>query len=74
VAIRGNAIVLALQAWPERSANMIAEQIGCNRRYVDQVKEQVGSTTNLPDRVTGKDGKSYPASRSPKLLPMRIGC
>ncbi len=64
-----HAIVLAISTWPERSGRQIAEQIGCEHRYVDQVKAKVGSTTHLPDRVTGKDGKSYPASRATKAKP-----
>lgn len=59
-----HAVLLALRQWPERSASQLAEQVGCNRRYVDQLKAEVGSTTNLPDRVTGKDGKRYPAKRT----------
>jgi hypothetical protein len=57
-----HAIQLALKVWPERSVSQIAEQIGVNRRYADEVRKQVGATTNLPSRVTGRDGKSYPAS------------
>ena len=41
----------------------MAEQIGCSDRYVLDIKKQVRTTSDLPDRVTGKDGKSYPASR-----------
>lgn len=58
-----HAIVLALQTWPDRSATMIAEQIGCSQQHVQHVKAGVTSACNLPSRVTGKDGKSYPASR-----------
>lgn len=58
-----HAIVLALKAFPDKSQTIIAEQIGVNQHYVGEVKKQVSATTNLPDRVTGKDGKSYPAAR-----------
>lgn len=58
-----HAIVLALQTWPERSARELSKQIGCNQDYVSDVRRQVTDTLHLPDRVTGKDGKSYPASR-----------
>jgi hypothetical protein len=45
--------------------NQIAEQVGCSRKYVQDVKgAQEATTSHLPTRVTGKDGKSYPASRS----------
>lgn len=58
-----HAILLAIQTWPEKSINQIAEQIGVNQRYASGIKTEVSATTNLPDRVTGKDGKSYPAER-----------
>ena len=58
-----HAIIVALQTWPDRSINQISEQIGVNQRYASGIKIEVSGTTNLPKRVTGKDGKSYPASR-----------
>lgn len=64
-----HAIVLALQTWPERSATSLAEQIGCSDRYVLDIKAQVRTTSDLPSRVTGKDGKSYPASRPAPTRP-----
>lgn len=64
-----HAIVLALATWPERSQNQLAQQIGCSQRYVSTIKDEVRSTSNLPDRVTGKDGKSYPASRKVATTP-----
>ncbi|MGE0450222.1 MAG: hypothetical protein AB7Q29_11640 [Vicinamibacterales bacterium] len=58
-----HAIVMALQTWPERSQVQIAEQIGCTREWVGQVRRsmEVTSTVPVPARVTGKDGKSYTA-------------
>lgn len=61
-----HAILLALQAWPDKSQNQIADQIGCSQQHVQQVRAQVTTTCNLPPRVTGKDGKSYPATRPPR--------
>lgn len=58
-----HAIVLALQTWPDKSGREIAAQVGCSHTYVQSLKPQVESSCHLPDRVTGKDGKSYPASR-----------
>jgi len=60
-----HAIVLALAAWPDKPASEIAEQAGCGHSYVSRVRAEVSTSGNLPDRVTGKDGKSYPASRGP---------
>ena len=57
------AIVLALQTWPKMSTTKIAEQVGCSQQRVSQVKSEVTRTSHLPDRVVGKDGKSYPASK-----------
>ena len=58
-----HAIVLAVSTFPSRSARQIAEQVGVNYDYVNDIRRQVSDTLHLPDRVTGKDGKSYPASR-----------
>lgn len=63
-----HAILLALAAWPGRSANQIAEQIGVNAGYFSRVKAQHvkdNPKQHVEDRVIGKDGKTYPAS-SPK--------
>lgn len=60
-----HAIELAFRTWPERSAREVAAQIGCTDSYVGDVKKQVQAILhlNLPDRVVGKDGKSYPATQ-----------
>lgn len=58
-----HAITLALQVWPDKSAREIAEQIGCHHDYASEVRKQVSATRHLPSHVTGRDGKSYPASR-----------
>lgn len=58
-----HAIVLALRAWPGRSQTQIAEQVGCTVPYVTRIRQQVFTSEDLPDRVIGKDGKSYPAQR-----------
>jgi len=75
-----NAILIALKEFSEKSQTQIAEQVGCAQSWVSDIKKQVigtdnltsqstsGDTPELPDRVTGKDGKSYPA-RKPKPEP-----
>lgn len=62
-----HAIEVAYATWPDRGQREIAEQIGCSQRYVSTVREQIQVRTgsHLPDMVTGKDGKRYPASRGP---------
>jgi hypothetical protein len=68
-----HAILMALTAWPEKSQRAIAEQIGCSDVYISQVKKtHVRSTSHLPDRVLGKDGKSYPAVQLSKVGQPRI--
>lgn len=64
-----NAIELALAVWGGeggKSISLIAEQVGCALSYAQRVESEVTARGNLPqrDRVTGKDGKSYPASRT----------
>jgi hypothetical protein len=62
-----HAIELAYATWPDRGQREIADQIGCSQRYVSTVRNeiQVRTGSHLPDVVTGKDGKQYPASRGP---------
>lgn len=62
-----HAIDLAIRTWPDRSGREIAEQIGCNQNYVSERRREVSATTHLPEKVKGKDGKSYPATR--KAMP-----
>ena len=63
LADKQHAVRLARETWPDRSQGLIAEQIGCSQSFVSQVI----SAYDLPrpSRVTGKDGKSYPARRRP---------
>ena len=60
---KAHAIRLAVLRWPERSAAVIAEHVGCTDVYVRKIKDQVRTSLDLPARVIGKDGKSYPATR-----------
>lgn len=53
-----HAIELALKTWPDKSASAIADQLGCSHTWVNRTKSEVETTFNLPERVTGKDGKS----------------
>jgi hypothetical protein len=65
-----HAILIALKTWPERSGRQIAEQIGCSAMWVSKVKDETGVNHFTPEaRVTGKDGKSYPATRPSKTEP-----
>jgi hypothetical protein len=62
-----HAVEVALTMWPDRSASIIAEQIGCSKQYVAGIRNVSSSALHLPDRVTGTDGRSYPASPSVRV-------
>lgn len=64
---------VALKTWPEKSAAIIADQVGCTHAFVSRIRAEVCTSTDLPSRVTGKDGKSYPARREPKGTEMPRG-
>lgn len=57
-----HAVNMAISVWPERSAAVIAEQVGCSRAWVATIKSVLSSALHLPDRVIGVDGRSYAAS------------
>lgn len=61
-----NAVQMAIRTWPDRSGKQIAEQLGCSQSRVSAIRDRMrltaSPTDTLPDRVIGKDGKSYPAS------------
>jgi hypothetical protein len=48
----------------EHRAAELRQRAARLRLPIARVKAEAGTSPNLPDRVTGKDGKSYPASRS----------
>jgi ParB-like chromosome segregation protein Spo0J len=60
---KARAVLLALRAWPDKSAHLISEQIGVNHVYVTRIRGQVMEELNLPAVVEGQDGKLYPAKR-----------
>lgn len=58
-----HAVLLALTQWPDKSPAIIADHVGCSRVYVQRIRHAQGDTANKVDRVTGKDGRTYPAAR-----------
>lgn len=58
-----HAILLAFATWPDRSAAVLASQIGCTAQYVRDVRHQVQTSLQLPDRTIGRDGKSHPFTK-----------
>jgi len=63
LADKKHAVLLALQTWPAKSAGQIGDQVGCSHSYVSSIRNEVSMTGN-PEHVTGKDGSTYPASKS----------
>jgi hypothetical protein len=74
-----HAVIMALQTFVTadgegKSQRQIADQVGCAQSYVTRVKQEMQvntgvhlSTSYTPVTTTvGKDGKSYPATRTPK--------
>jgi len=68
------AILMLIDAWPNRSLRSIADAVGCSKSYVGLVKTQ--ATLNgqlaldpnvLSGKTIGKDGKLYPAIRIKKV-------
>ena len=54
----------AIAANPERSDRSIAAELGIGNKTVSRARQAMGNDTpsrDTPDRVTGKDGKSYPS-------------
>jgi hypothetical protein len=68
-----HAILLALKTWPDKSQTQLAEQIGCTQGLGSQVISANNLDSCRPSRVTGKDGKSYPASRTESQHPRNPG-
>lgn len=62
-----HAVELALRTWPEKTQQAIAEQVGCSQGYIAKVKGQfipMNNLTEAPATVTGKDGKTYPTTKT----------
>jgi hypothetical protein len=55
------AIKMAVEAMPKMSQTAIAQHVGCTHGRVSQVVN-INNLTR-PDKVTGKDGKEYPARK-----------
>jgi hypothetical protein len=63
-----HAVELAIQSFPEMSGQRMAGQIGCSASYVSRIKSLVSTRADLPDRVVGSDGRSYPSSPTARQL------
>jgi hypothetical protein len=69
------AILMLSESYPDRSNSMIAEVLSCTEGTVRYHLNQVRKITNLHEenstenrKVTGRDGKQYPAKRSRKAI------
>jgi hypothetical protein len=60
------AVEIALRLHPELSAHTIAEHCGVSQPFASEIRRQVITviTCPLPEKVTGRDGKQYPAPSS----------
>jgi ParB-like chromosome segregation protein Spo0J len=65
---KASAIHKALREFPDKSQRAIAEQVGCSVGHVCGIAKQLFNTEQLtrPDRVTRKNGGSYPSTRPAK--------
>lgn len=59
-----HAVELALRTWPEKTQQAIAEQVGCGQQRVSEIRRQFTESGELPTTVTGKDGKTYPTTKT----------
>lgn len=55
------AVEIALTQWPGRSAGSIAEHVGVDRGFVSDMRRRLDMVSSTPERVIGRDGKSYAA-------------
>ena len=53
----------AIKANPERSNRAIAQETGLSEQTVRRARQ--GAPSGAPETVTGRDGKSYPATKPP---------
>ena len=63
-----HAVLLALRTWPGKLQSEIAAQVGCAQQYVSRMKSEFTTSGELtpPEKVTGRDGKTYPTSKPRK--------
>src|SRR5271155_4703795 len=53
----------AATANPTKSSRAIAAEIGVSPRTVDTARKTGAQTNHAPEKRTGRDGKSYPATQ-----------
>ena len=63
-----HAVEVALNTWPDKTQQEIAEQVGCNRSYLVRIQDELVTSNKLtlPPTRTGKDGKQYPTTYTRK--------
>ena len=62
------AIEVAYREFPASTQQQIADMVGCARSHVSTIRKELvtADKLNLPDRVTGADGKERPTSYKPQ--------
>ena len=56
------AVELAVKTWPNKSQREIAEQVGCTKQYVGQLKAEISKQVYLPPTRTDSMGRTRPTS------------
>ena len=57
---------LAIKTWPNKSQQEIAEQVGCTKQYVGQLKAEISKQVYLPTARTDSMGRTRPTSYATK--------
>ena len=62
----GTRAAAAVAANPKKSDRALAAELGVSGQTIGRARKKSGATNVAPERVAGKDGKSYPARRTPR--------
>lgn len=65
---RRRAVALALQTWPDKTQQAIADQVGCSQWLVSETQKQLigDNKLTIPDTRVGADGKERPTTYQKK--------
>lgn len=63
------AVEVALREWPNKSQQEIAEQVGCTKQYVGQLKAEISKQVYLPPTRTDSMGRTRPTAYATKTPP-----
>lgn len=62
------AVALALQTWPDKTQQAIADHVGCSQQHVAKIQKELTSSCKLeiPETRVGADGKERPTTYQKK--------